>query len=327
MNSIPLPSGARRARFPRDIPQITELVELCFAEVLDYPSRRMLRDVRAVAQLGDAAWSLSRLLGAVRPEEWLLATVWQADGRIVGNVTLTRRAPEPHAWLISNVAVHPDFRRRGIARGMVEHALGEIRSQGGRHAYLQVDAANSSALRIYDEVGFVEIARRTLWLRAQGEGKPAPSGTNPDSGRVSERKSSEWMEEFAFWREISPAGPAWNSPLTEAAFRPSWWRRAERFLEGDTEKHFLARSDAQVDAALAAYSRHSGWEGMLIQRQGTSGKVEAGLLDAAWKTFSPARSVLLETMPEASADFLVELGFRKRRTFIWMRYTFPGGAP
>jgi ribosomal protein S18 acetylase RimI-like enzyme len=326
MSAAPPTAGARRARFPQDIPQITELVELCFSESLDYPSRRMLRDVRAVARMGPAAWYLSRLLGAVREEEWLLASVWQEGERVVANANLTRRPGQERAWLLTNVAVHPGFRRRGIARALVEHAMDSVRAQGGREIYLQVDGENESAVRIYAELGFAEIGRRTAWLRAGGERRP-PRTEAPAACRVSERRSSQWKQEYALWREISPEGSAWNAPLAEENFRPSLRRWIERTIEGETEKHFLARCGSRVEAALAARSRPSGWEGVLIQREGTRGNVEQGLLQTAWEVFAPEQTVLLEALPEASGDSLVQLGFRKRRTFLWMRYTFPGGAP
>jgi hypothetical protein len=118
-----------------------------------------------------------------------------------------------------------------------------------------------------------------------------------------------------------------NFPLTERIFRPSLSQWIERALEGESEMHFLARCGPRIEAALAAYSRFTGWEGFLIQREGSGGMVEEQLLDAAWKAFPRERSVLLETTPEVSAGSLVQLGFQKRRTFIWMRYTFSGGAP
>ncbi len=327
MNSNPPSSGARRARFPQDIPQITQLVELCFNDVLDYASRRALRDVRAVARMGETAWVFSRLVGAVNPEEWLLASVWQEEGRIVANATLTRRTPEEHAWLVSNLAVHPDFRRRGTARGLMEYVVEEIRGHGGRKIYLQVDAVNESAVRIYRELGFVEIARRTAWLRARVEMRPVRPEAAASACRVSTRTSSEWMEEYALWREVSPNGTAWNIPLMEETIRPSLRKWIERTLGGETERHFLARCGGRMEAVLTAFGRFSGWEGVLIQREGSGGRVEEALLDAAWKAFPEERSVLLETTPEASVETLVQLGFQKRRTFIWMRYTFPGGAP
>jgi ribosomal protein S18 acetylase RimI-like enzyme len=321
--NLSLFSGPRPARYPRDVPQITRLVELCFADVLDYTSRRMLQDVRDIAEMGGLAWRLARLVGGVRPEEWLLGSVWEENGRIAGNATLTCRAPEPGAWLLSNVAVHPDFRRRGIAHSLVRHALAAVRGRGGRNLYLQVDAANETATRLYRELGFVEIGRRTAWTRAREERKPPA----PDSSvRVSVRKPSDWKDEFALWKEVSPAGTAWNTPLVKGAFRPSLARAFEYFLTGERELHVLARRDGRVVAALSAYSHLSGWEGALVQRRGTGGAVERELLDAAWRVFPPDRSILLETTPEAPDDSLIQLGFQKRRIFIWMRYTFNGGG-
>jgi ribosomal protein S18 acetylase RimI-like enzyme len=320
--------AARRARFPRDVPQITELVELCFLNVLDYSSRRMLREVRGIAQMGEAAWSLARLFGSIRAEEWRLGCVWEMDGRIVGNATLTRRTPEEDAWLISNVAVHPNFRRRGIARGLVEYAIEQIRSHRGRIIYLQVDAENESAVRVYRELGFLEIARRIAWVRGRdGEQDARYTPVVDPSFRISVRKPSEWTEEYALWKDINPYGSAWNTPLTEDICRPSVWKWLEGILSGEREAHFLARRNGRVEAAVSAFSHFSGWEGVLIQRPGTGGRIEEGLLSAAWEVFPPGQSVLLETTPEASADCLVKLGFQKRRTFIWMRYTLNGGAP
>jgi ribosomal protein S18 acetylase RimI-like enzyme len=327
MTSSAPPSGPRPARFPRDVPRITELVELCFHDVLDYSSRRMLRDVRAVAALGGAAWRLSRLAGIVRPEEWVAGSVWEEEGRLTGNVTLTRRSAEPDAWLISNVAVHPDCRRRGIARGLVEYALGMVRANGGRRVYLQVDETNESAVRIYGEIGFQHIGGRIAWLRARAElNQPPMEEAGAPRCTFAARKRNEWAEEYALWKDVSPFGTAWNTPLSERAFRPSLQKNLAGLLAGEVERHFLARCAGRVEASLLAFGRWSGWEGALVQREGLRGRVEAGLLNAAWNVFPPEQNVLLETTPEVSEDSLIKLGFQKRRTFIWMRYTFNGGA-
>jgi ribosomal protein S18 acetylase RimI-like enzyme len=323
MNPNSSDPGPRSARFPQDVPQITRLIETGFGNVLDYSSRQMLRDVRAVAERGERIWNLSHRIGVLQRDEWAFASVWDEAGRITGTITITRRTPERDAWLISNVTVHPECRRRGIARELVRHALDMIRRAGGQKIFLQVDAVNDSAVRIYREIGFVEIGGRTAWLRPREERRvPHAEGEGMSSCSFGLRKNSEWAEEFALWGEVSPHGTAWNTPLSERAFRPSLRKYLDKFLTGETEKHFLARCGGRVEASLSAFSRPSSWEGVLIQRGGTQGKVEAGLLEAAWKIFPPVRSLLIETTPEASAETLVQLGFQKRRTFIWMRYTF-----
>lgn len=320
-------SGPRRASFPRDVPQIAVLVELGFDRTLDYSSRLVLRNVRWIAERGELFWKLSLLMGSMNPEEWALGTVWEEAGRVVGNLTLTRRTPETGAWLMSNVAVHPDFRRRGVGRGMIRFALEDIRSRGGRNVYLQVDAENETALRMYRELGFAEIGCRISWTRGAG---PAPGGSSTDGGdpsyRITPRRGPEWRTEYAFWRALSPAGFAWNTPLAEGIFRPSAGRALEQALGGESEQHFLAWCGERMAASLYAVRRVSGWEGFLMQSEGTGGGVERPLLKAAWNGATPDRNCLLETVPESSGEVLMELGFVRRRTFIWMRYTFDGGG-
>jgi GNAT superfamily N-acetyltransferase len=321
-------SGPRPSSFPRDVPRIAELVELSFIGTLDYASRQVLRNLSWIAQRGQAIWKLALLLGSANPEEWALGSVWEEAGRVVGNVTLTRRKPEACAWLLSNVAVHPDFRRRGYARGLVLHALGQIRSRSGRKAYLQVDVENETAVRMYRELGFEEIGRRITWVRSSKSGTPDDSVSVRDpSYRIAPRDSSQWREEYGLWKEITPAGFTWNAPLLEDAFRPSAVRWLEQTLLGEKELHLLAKRDGRMEAALLAFRRVSGWEGFLVQRVGSSGGVEQALWEKAWKGESPGVNCLLETVPESSAAVLEKLGFQKRRTFIWMRYTIEGGGP
>ena len=95
--------------------------------------------------------------------------VWQENGEIVGNIslipftTLSRKIV-----LIANVAVHPDFRRKGIARSLTVAALEQAQSNHIRSIWLQVRDTNESALNLYKSLGFVEKARRTTWTLLPG---------------------------------------------------------------------------------------------------------------------------------------------------------------
>ena len=59
---------------------------------------------------------------------------------------------------IITLDVNPHFRRTGLARALMGHALRGIRGRGYRHARLQVDQDNEPALALYRSLGF-EIAR------------------------------------------------------------------------------------------------------------------------------------------------------------------------
>ena len=56
-------------------------------------------------------------------------------------------------------------RRRGHARNVVASLLGVARELGARHAYLQVQAANEPARRLYRQFGFEE--RYVYWYRGR----------------------------------------------------------------------------------------------------------------------------------------------------------------
>ncbi|MDO5131752.1 MAG: ribosomal protein S18-alanine N-acetyltransferase [Eubacteriales bacterium] len=55
---------------------------------------------------------------------------------------------------ISNVAVHPDYRRKGICRRMLETLLSEARNDGVTDFTLEVRAGNTPAVRLYESLGF-----------------------------------------------------------------------------------------------------------------------------------------------------------------------------
>jgi len=55
---------------------------------------------------------------------------------------------------IITLDVSPLFRRKGLARDLMAHALRAIRMRGYRHALLQVDQDNAPALALYRSLGF-----------------------------------------------------------------------------------------------------------------------------------------------------------------------------
>jgi ribosomal protein S18 acetylase RimI-like enzyme len=114
----------------------------------------------------DWAWlnwlrPLVALFGSLglEPPEQMLGYVWEDEGRIIGNVTLGLSDAQHGTWLLSNVGVHPDYRRQGIARALVETAANETRRHGGRYLTLQVDSDNSAARRLYETMGFDTLER------------------------------------------------------------------------------------------------------------------------------------------------------------------------
>jgi len=64
-----------------------------------------------------------------------------------------------------NVAVHPDFRRKGIAEALVNTLVEELKKKGSHCLTLEVRASNSPAISLYEKLGFSEIGRRKNYYR------------------------------------------------------------------------------------------------------------------------------------------------------------------
>jgi len=139
-----------------DLRPTTELIELAFGEALDPVSREMLREMRALAWLyGPLFW----LLNATRSPlaDSYGGYVWMEHGSIVGNITVHRRHGEKKGWFISNLAVHPDYRTKGIARDLMTAGLDLVKQKRAQRVSLEVRADNVAARRLYDSLGFTQV--------------------------------------------------------------------------------------------------------------------------------------------------------------------------
>jgi len=90
----------------------------------------------------------------------------RAGARLCGYLCLWEIGHEIH---ITNLAVHPEWRRRGIARGLLETALAEGRARGVILAFLEVRPGNVEALGLYESLGFRVIGQRKGYYVDTGE--------------------------------------------------------------------------------------------------------------------------------------------------------------
>jgi ribosomal protein S18 acetylase RimI-like enzyme len=56
--------------------------------------------------------------------------------------------------LVSDLYVRPEWRRRGIARALLEEIAQIMRRRGCRKLCITAKAANTPAVRVYDAAGF-----------------------------------------------------------------------------------------------------------------------------------------------------------------------------
>lgn len=77
--------------------------------------------------------------------------VAKINKKIVGYIGSWLIIDECH---ITNIAIHPDYRRRGIAMALVEYLLNYCNENGISYALLEVRKDNFSAQKLYERFGF-----------------------------------------------------------------------------------------------------------------------------------------------------------------------------
>ena len=105
------------------------------------------------ASPGDEAERLAALSRVAQPR--LFARLDQ-DGQAAAIGACAVERP----WVgIFGMRTHPDFRRRGLARQIVQALLSAASNKGATAAYLQVEAKNTGAIALYQAFGFATAYR------------------------------------------------------------------------------------------------------------------------------------------------------------------------
>ena len=308
----------------RDLHDVADLVELCFAETLDRDGQRYVKQMREAAHNNlFIHWASSMGERASLP---LTGYVWEESGRLVGNLSLIpfflrgRRC-----YLIANVAVHPEFRRQGIARALTTRALEHIHSRQARAAWLHVREENDPALRLYLSLGFQERARRTTWHSLPSRMEPFPTPfLNPTyQVDIQAGGSWHWPEQHDWLMRIYPPEIAWHLPLNMSALSPNLWGAIYRMFSGIQVRHWVARRGQAFLAALVWQNNHAYSDSFwLAAPPEADGPVITLLLHSARQSLSPRRNVSLDFPAGSFVQDIRAAGFQMHHTLIWMELNF-----
>lgn len=233
----------RLMRWPGDIMPVVEMI----VESFQYPENeawsvqtdekeQLVDGMRNVARI----WPLVRLIQAVSPptRDLLRGYLWEDDGRIVG-ITIVQRRGSTDLWVVGTVGVLPGYRRRGLARKLLEAALELMRERGATKVTLGVIDGNLPAYTLYKDMGF-ERYSGIVDFDASFE-EPVAAPMLPDGYQRTPLSPHDWQPRFELENRITPGAMLRYDPVLEGRFkRPLGMRllypilqRAQGFREQD----------------------------------------------------------------------------------------------
>lgn len=135
--------------------------------VIDPMRVRDLSEILKIERLSfTTPWSRGAFLSELLENDRAYYLVARSGERPVGYIGVWIIAGEGH---ITNVAVHPDFRRSGVGTRLLT-AIGDLaREKGATRLTLEVRRSNAGAQRLYVALGFESAGIRRAYYRDNNE--------------------------------------------------------------------------------------------------------------------------------------------------------------
>ncbi|MBE6584651.1 MAG: ribosomal-protein-alanine N-acetyltransferase [Ruminococcaceae bacterium] len=131
-----------------------------------YPERLTAQHIEGVAQLErrcfSQPWS-AKSLELLTKEGIGVGVVCSSDGHVCAYGGMMVAVDEGQ---ITNIATHPDYRRRGYGRAVVEALIKYAKNNGLDSISLEVRESNKPAIELYSQLGFkIEGKRKDFYVK------------------------------------------------------------------------------------------------------------------------------------------------------------------
>lgn len=311
----------RKIDLTHDLDDVADLIELCFPIQTDPDGQTYVREMRQAARDMRVMGWLSNL--AEFDVNRASGFVWEEAGCIVGNLSLIPfQKGGQRIHLIANVAVHPDYRCRGIARALTSRAMGHLRRRNEPEVWLQVRDDNPTAMDLYRSVGFIDQVARTTWRIRPFEFQSL--GDSPSAGlRLRRRRRDDWEDQQRWLIETYPLNIRWNLPVDFSRFVPGLIQSLVNLLEGKHFKHW-AVSSGEATQGTITWQKTSSFANNLWLAFPEEAEIETlpWVLDLVMNRLPPKHPISIDYPKGRLQKQFDAMGFQYFRTLIWMRHQF-----
>lgn len=317
-------SGPRPINLRKDVQGVLALLNRVFRPALDAEGQRSLSNL----SLSNQPWVVLRLRQLA--DDFVPGFVWEEAGQIVGNVSLLTTNMDGR-YVVANVAVHPQHRRRGIARTLMELAIDKIEGRNGREIVLQVEERNTAAIGLYTQLSFDTVDSITSWYSSYSRMallplSPGESGSNA-AGSVFLRpiRRGEWLTAWRLDRTSLHPDLNWPEPLSRDAYKMGIMRWLSNLLNGRRAETWVAWSQEDKMVGLGTILSEWGRAHTLSLRVHPAwrGRIERVLLAKLLRRlqYLPRRNLRMDhpVADAVTSNLLREANFNSRRTLTVMK--------
>lgn len=146
--------------------------------------------------------------------------IWEEAGQAVGLVNVSPMGLDHQTWVIGNVAVLPEHRRKGIAQQLIQAAVGLARQHRIKNVVLEVIAHNLPAVKLYENEGF-EIYSKGIQLHRETALEAPPLLKLPEGYRIEPYHVRDWESRYTLMKNITPPQVQEYEPIHRKKFYKS----------------------------------------------------------------------------------------------------------
>lgn len=214
---------------PIQLPNDLDVLEHVAYESFHYPENPNWdvqederENIRSEVDAFRRIWPMVRFVSLFYPRvrDILGGYIWEEGNEAAGMVLIEPSAiMGGPAWVVGTLGVLPAYRRRGIARQLVNAGIKMARDKGARTITLSVISQNKPAYELYRNLGFTHYATTTEMQREADA--PLPEARElPPAYRIVELPSSEWLPRYTLEKRITPQGVQAFRPVERSNFHP-----------------------------------------------------------------------------------------------------------